>query len=314
VKAVRIVVSIIALTLFGPSLFAGARILLVDSYHEGYPWSDGVCEGASKVLKGKAELKIIRMDTKRNNSEEFKVSAGAKAYQEVLDWKPDLVIASDDNAVKYMLIPYLKGKDIPCVFCGLNWDASIYGLPDGNCTGMIEVTLIKPLFTHLRKFAKGDRLGFLGADNETDRKEGFWISSKLERKMDSRYVRDFEEWKASFLEMQTSNDMLIFYSYAGIKGWDEGEAKDFVMKNTKIPTGSTMEFMTPFTVLTFAKSPEEQGEWSAKSALKILGGVKPSEIPLAENKRTVIYLNIPLAESMNLKFPIDLIKTSKVIR
>jgi hypothetical protein len=40
--------------LLGPlSVLAKDRILYVDSYHEGYGWSDGITEGIQSVLQGK---------------------------------------------------------------------------------------------------------------------------------------------------------------------------------------------------------------------------------------------------------------------
>ncbi len=72
-------------------------------------------------------------------------------------WQPDVVIASDDNASKYLIAPYYKGGDLPFVFCGLNWDASVYGFPAKNVTGMVEVAQIPQLLEVLKRHAKGDR-------------------------------------------------------------------------------------------------------------------------------------------------------------
>ncbi len=52
---------------------AKKKILYIDSYHEGYPWSAGIQEGLEKILtasniKERIELKVIRMDTKRNHN------------------------------------------------------------------------------------------------------------------------------------------------------------------------------------------------------------------------------------------------------
>ena len=57
----------------------GKRVLFIDSYHAGYPWSDGITAGIQQVLADKdVELRIHRMDTKRNGSEEFKKQAAMK--------------------------------------------------------------------------------------------------------------------------------------------------------------------------------------------------------------------------------------------
>ncbi len=134
--------------------FAGKKILYVDSYNEGWPWNDRIAAGIRKVLEGTgATLRIFYMDTKRNPSEAFKKAAGARAKNFIDTYRPDVLIASDDNAVKYVVAPYYLNADLPIVFCGVNWDASIYGLPCRNVTGMVEVNLVDKMLRQLSKFA-----------------------------------------------------------------------------------------------------------------------------------------------------------------
>ena len=74
---------LIVLAMLAPvsaATLAGKKVLFIDSYHQGYAWSDGNTEGIQKVLGGTgAELKIHRMDTKPNGSDEFKTAAAEKA-------------------------------------------------------------------------------------------------------------------------------------------------------------------------------------------------------------------------------------------
>ncbi|MCF8361282.1 MAG: hypothetical protein K9G70_01530 [Prolixibacteraceae bacterium] len=46
---------------------------------------------------------------------------------------------------------------------------------------------------------------------------------------------------------------------------------------------------------------KEQGEWAAESALKILGGKKPSEIFYTKNTQTKAWLNTALAQKIDFK-------------
>jgi hypothetical protein len=130
---------------------AKKKILYIDSYHAAYPWSAGITAGIQKIMSPRhdVELKIFRMDTKRNQSEEFKKAAALKAKALIESWQPDVVIASDDNASKYLIVPYYKDGTLPFVFCGVNWDAGVYGFPCRNVTGMVEVQLIDQIITTL---------------------------------------------------------------------------------------------------------------------------------------------------------------------
>jgi hypothetical protein len=74
------------------------------------------------------------MDTKLNPEEKVQVKV-KEAPKQIEKFSPDLVIASDDNAVKYIVRPHLK--DIFVVFCGVNWSADQNELGD-NVSGMLD--------------------------------------------------------------------------------------------------------------------------------------------------------------------------------
>lgn len=300
---------------------AKKKVLFVNSYHRGYDWSDGITQGIldtfGATLKSNGEvdnseskviLKIFYMDTKRNGSKESKESAALKAKEVIDSWKPDVVIASDDNAAKYLIVPYYKNSKLPFVFCGINIDASPYGFPSENVTGMVEVTLIKPMLKHLNKYAKGNRIGLLGADTLTRRKSAAIYGSYYKLDIDNRHAATFEEWKKEFAKLQDEVDMMLITSPAGISGWDRQAAVQFVLKNAKIPSGCMIHTAMPFALIGFTKVPQEQGEWAARTALDILAGKSPKDIPVVTNKKAKVYLNMRLAKKLGIKFPMELIE------
>ncbi len=315
----RILVLAILLSITASLLIAqdytGKKVLFVDSYHEGYAWSDGVTNGVQSIIKPSgATLKIVRMDTKNNPSEEFKQKA-AKMVKETIDsWKPDVVITADDNAAKYVIMQYYKDSDIPFVFCGVNWDASGYGMPYKNTTGMIEVAPIKQLVEMLKKYAKGEKIGYIEADNFTAKKEAENYTKKFGLQMEEIYVQNFEEWKKGFAALQSSVDMLIVGNNAGISGWNDAEAEKFVLENAAIPIGTIYDWMANYALIGFTKVADEQGSWAAKAAIKILGGTKPSNIELAQNKEGNVILNMKIAKKLNAQFTTTLIKGAQIIK
>lgn len=86
----------------------------------------------------------------------------------------------------------------------------------------------------------------------------------------------------------------------------------FVMQNTVVPTGSINDWMAPYSLLTLAKSAQEQGEWSANSALSILRGTSPSDIPVAENKLGQLIVNLDLADKLAVVFAPSLLKNAVI--
>jgi len=311
---------------------AKARVLYVDSYHEGYPWSEDITKGILDVMKiarrddgvfddsgSPVAFRVCRMDTKRRSSEQFKAQAGRQVRQIIDEWKPDVVICADDNASRYVIVPYFRDGDIPFVFCGVNWDASAYGFPCSNVTGMIEVSLIPNLLKTLRAYARGPRVGLLGADNESNRKEAANYVSKLGVQLDEVvFVETFEQWKAGFLELQQQVDMLILAPPSFLAAdlgdqRDRDEARAFVLANTRIPTGSVEDWISPYSLVCLAKLGSEQGEWAAGAARRILSGTSPTDIPVATNQHARVYLNMVLAKRLGVIFPVEMIEQAVLV-
>ena len=282
--------------------YAGKRILHIDSYHEGNYWNTTISEAVEDTLAGTGvELTITRMDTKRNPTEEFKQQAALDAKALIEKLQPDVVIASDDNASKYLIAPYFKDSDVPFVFCGVNWDASVYGFPFSNVTGMVEVSPVPQILELLRQHSNGDRVGYIAEDTPTKRKEMEYHERLFGVEYDKVYlVSNFEDWKASFLRAQSEVDQLVIMGVAAVEGWDDDAAAEFAAEHTSIPTGTDFSWLMHVAVFGVGKSPEEQGRWAAKAALRILDGVPPSKIPLAYNTEGQLYFNPEIAASIGV--------------
>ena len=295
--------------------FTGKKVVYVNSYHEGYPWSDAIESGLHKVFDGTGvELKIIRLDTKQHPDPAFGKSAGESAWSEIQAYQPDVVITSDDNAQKYLVVPFMKNGNIPVIFNGVNWDASGYGYPTANITGMVEVELPDQLVQLLKSYAKGQRLGYITIDTETERKVvDIYNQRFFGGQMKTYWVKTQDEFKTAFLTAQQEVDILFVGNNAGSDKWDEKEMKQFILNNSSIPTGSINDWMAPYSLLTLAKSGEEQGEWSAQTALAILGGKSPADIPLAENKRGQLIVNLDLADKLGIVFAPSLLKNAIIL-
>jgi hypothetical protein len=52
------------------------------------------------------------MDTKRNTDDHFKKNAAQKGKSVIEEYNPDIVIAADDNASKYLIVPYFKDASL----------------------------------------------------------------------------------------------------------------------------------------------------------------------------------------------------------
>jgi ABC-type uncharacterized transport system substrate-binding protein len=286
--------------------YSGKRVLHVDSYHRGNTWNDKIADAVAATFAGTGvELKIIHLDTKRNPGAEFGKAAALRAKAEIEAFKPDVVTTSDDNAARYLIVPYFKDADLPFVFCGLNWDASTYGFPFANVTGMVEVSPIPQIVKLMRQHAKGDRIGYLTEDTHTKRKELEYHKRLFGIAYDQVYLaKTFAEWTAMFRRAQDEVDMLVILGHAAIDDWDDDAMQKLAETETRIPTGTDFGWQMHFTMIGVGKVPEEQGKWAARAALKILDGVPPSQIPLAYNKEGQLFFNRIIAARLGVtEFP-----------
>ena len=289
--------------------------LYVSSYHTGYEWNDGIEEGIEKVLKNNCTLDKFYMDSKRNPSEAFIKKMAIKAKEYIEKTKPDIVIACDDNASKYLIMPYFKNDKLPFVFCGINWTVEEYGYPYSNATGIIEIAPISPLLKVIKSIVRRVKTGvYLSADVLTEHKDFRRYKSKYAEygiTLKSTFVTTSESWKKEFLNAQNA-DFIILNNNSGINDWNKADIQEFVSSQESILTVTNYDWMIPYAMLAITKLPQEQGQWAAKVAQAILNGENPGEIPIVVNREWNIYINEPLIDESTYTLPSTI--ASKAVR
>lgn len=293
------------------------KVFYINSYHQGYGSSDDIMEGIKEELDGKAELYIFFMDTKQNNHADFINLQVDKALKEIESFDPDVIIASDDNAIKYIIEPYFKNDRIPVVFCGVNWSADQYKLPTNSVTGMLEVLPFGETVEIARKLMPGiGTMTVLSENTATEQKNMKVmqpIFDELGIKVKYSLVDDFEGWKDGLLEANKNSDLIYTPTNGAVKNWDDEEAQLFVEQHIQKPIITCDDFMMPYAVFGLTKVAKEQGIWSAKTALKILNGISPADIPITRNTQSQAWLNQKLATKINFQLPEKILMNCKII-
>lgn len=276
-----------------------SRCLYVSSYHPEYVWNFGIEKGMDPLLEGKCEVRKFYLDTQRNTDPKFAEKKVLEAKALIEQYKPDVVIACDDPASKYLVMPYLRNAAVPVVFCGINWTIEPYGYPYANATGMIEVSPVKPLLTQaLATIGKIKTATFIAADVLTQHKEFEQVSAIFEKegiKLSPAFVKTFDEWKAAYVSAQKS-DLIYVSNPAGVTGWNDAKAAEHALVHARKLSVTTYDQVMPYAMLGMVKIAEEQGEWAAKVALRVLAGASPKDIPVIANRRWNIYANLKLLD------------------
>jgi ABC-type uncharacterized transport system substrate-binding protein len=299
---------LLAALVLGASIPAeAARCLYVSSYHAGYEWNDGIERGMDPLLKGRCDVQRFYMDGKRHLDREYAEAKAREALALVESWQPDVVIAADDNAAKYLVMPHLRNAKVPVVFCGINWTGAPYGFPYDNATGMIEVGPIEPLMREVKGAVKNPRRGvFLSAAEMTQYKEFEMTREAYGRdgiEVKHTVVTSMAAWEQGLLAAQRNADFVVIGNYAGISDWDGERARRFMLRHARKFTVAYLEWMAPYAMLTMAKIADEQGEWAAKVAVMVLDGTSPKNVPVVANRRWNMYVNARLLESGGYRLP-----------
>gem|GEM_PF-4931723 len=168
------------------------NVLLLNSYHLGYVWSDDLVRGVAKSFEDSeldVELYVEYLDTKRFSPrmlEENYLPLLEKKYG-LLTHHPDLIIASDDNAYQFALATADKWiGDTPVVFCGVNEfeQRQLRGHP--NFSGYVQMSDV-PRILHLleRLHPDAQRVAIITDDTPTG--EGYRSNFLQQFPADSKF-------------------------------------------------------------------------------------------------------------------------------
>ncbi|MDX2151300.1 MAG: gluconate:H+ symporter [Bryobacteraceae bacterium] len=284
---------------------APKRVFYVNSYHEGYGSSDDVMAGLKAVLGAKGvSMQTLFLDAKRDPA--GVAERAAKVVEAIRAAKPDVLIVSDDDAVKHVVAPHFKNGPMPVVFCGVNWDASPYALPREFVTGMVEVVPIEDTLREVRRQKPtARRLVVLSEESVSERNNTQILDAKyraLGWEPEYRLVTNFEDWKKAFVEAQAA-DAIYLPTNGAIQGWNAAEGRAWAKRHTQRPVVTCDDFMMAYAGFGLTKVAREQGEWAAETAAALLAGKRAAEVAVTANRKSRCYWNTALGEKGGLRRP-----------
>lgn len=279
------------------------KIVYINSYHKGHPSSDEIMKGfMDNIPTDSFEVRSWYMNTKRNPTEEFIEKKALELLDSIKLTNPDILVVSDDNAVKYIVEPNLNDLNMPVVFCGVNWTDKEYNLPPAQVTGIIEILPVADAINAIKShYPKAEKLLVLNENTTTSRKEKQILDTLFQHAglvASFNLVDNFEQWKTAFAEGNQEYDIIYVSTHAAIKGWDKNEAISFIGENIQIPVFTCEDFMMPYAVIGVTKIASEHGIWAANTTKKILSGKTPSDFPVTRNKLSNTWFNKTLADKI----------------
>ena len=122
------------------------EILFISAYNGSFPTWYNQLNGIKEVLENEYVLDIEVMDSKRFFDDDYlDLIDQLLHYKYQNRWKPDAVIAADDNAFNYILENQNElFKDIPIIFIGVNTiESAVRADQYPNITGFVEALSMK---------------------------------------------------------------------------------------------------------------------------------------------------------------------------
>ncbi|MDP6634727.1 MAG: ABC transporter substrate binding protein [Phycisphaerae bacterium] len=277
----------------------GRHVLLLNSYHQGYIWSDNLVGGIRSAFDESdmdVELNIEYMDTKYHSLDEVIPNLLKLFQSKWVGHKFDVLICSDNHALDFLL--KVRGDlfpDVPVVFCGVNnYDDSLIEGHD-PITGVAEDLSQKETIELMLRLHPKTRNIAVVSDNTTT---GLANMARLRKVMG-----DFKSVKFIELENLTTPklldglrslpaDTLIFHNafYRDSLGneYTVEEITSLIARNCDLPIYSTWDFVVNRNVVGgVVISGRSQGRHAANMALRIMGGESAADIPVLRTSPNV---------------------------
>lgn len=316
---VLISVLITTANLFGTTQSEKSNILLLNSYHKGFAWTDDITHGIEDALETETvELHVEYMDTKRQFDSTYQ-----NLLLKLLQYKHKkhlykAIITSDNNAFNF--IKNYRDSifgNIPLVFTGLNYvhenDISEFS----NVTGINEKANIEDNVSLIKKLHPNCDTIKIIVDNTTTgkrlQKQVRELKKKLRTDVSIKLVYDVTiNQLTDQLKNETQGNIVLFTLFFRDKEnrfieYDEG-AK-LVCENSSVPVYGTWTFSLGYGIVGgYLTNGYDQGILAGYNTLQILKGVKADDIAIEMNPPSISMYDYHVLErhgiSMN-NLPVD---------
>ena len=270
------------------------RVLIVNSYHPGYTWSDDIMLGIRDVLgtQKNVELIIEYLDTKRHFEKSYFQQMKELFRQKYKSADIDLVITSDDNALDFILsIRKELFPDIPLIFCGIDHieperianQETVYGIEEADST-LSTINLIQSIHPDI------ESITFIADETSTGKlmiDKVRQIESTHQNKIHFQYIVGMSvEELQSTLKNIPDNTVIFYLSFIRDKNGKILSIKDsmqLIADSANVPVYCSWGFQPETGVLGGnVLSGYKQGEISAKVGRRLLDGNSVEKIPVKQ--------------------------------
>ena len=327
-----------------PRTHGPVRVFILHSFSENDLWVqqvdagilDALAEAGFSVEDGTLEVGRYWLNAKYYTSRDYMVNIAAAAQRAIEDFEPDVVIAADNQAVKWVVAKWWN-QELPFVFTGLTVEPdAIRGLSERigvHVTGVMAPAFYTRTLDWIHYvFPKAQRALFLSDSSrspEADEEllEEAVLAHHQRHDVDAehgahlddaefRAVETFADWQTQVLEAHRAADVLVVVSYLtlvddrGAKV-DSAEVIRWTVENSEIPVVAMAEDAVIQGALGgMVVAGDEQGRLAGELAARVLEGEPLSEIDIVVPRRGKLVLNTQAIQRWHVDVPLSLLQVS----
>jgi PAS domain S-box-containing protein len=270
------------------------NVLFLNSYNQGYEWSDDILRGVSATLRTQpypAELWVEYMDMKRFAGNAHLGNLKAYLARKYGTRKFEVVVSSDDDALSFLLD---YGEELfgpaKVVFCGINNWSLADRAPRERYTGVLEDFETSVILDLALSFHKNTKKVWVVSDKSAIGKEQRNAFSQIAGKrpdLEFHFVDGILlslDQVVEAMKQVSRDDLVILTSFAHDKteGYlDREDAHRRIVQASAGPVYSpSISVLGQGIVGANANTGYEHGLIAARSVLQVLEGVPPASIPI----------------------------------
>jgi len=264
------------------------------------------------------ELNIQYADISESYDDALNVKRGLETISVVRQYQPDVLITQYSTALQYVGI---KIDDIPVVFVWILVDPKTYGLPKPNITGVLRRSYAADTWALTRELLGIKRIALLGKGTPSmEVRRNAMIDSRaaLEKKsgvqfVDMYLVNTIDEWKKSVSNWKEDVIHLADTSRIldGERMMSSTEVTKWTLENTKVPVVASIESdVKDGALLSIISSEQHGGILAASMALEILNGKPVSSIPMQDENKGKLVINVKTAQKLGIEIPYEILESA----
>ena len=250
--------------------------------------------------------------------DDTRMAAAKEAISKIKSMDPDVIVAVNDNVVKFIGMQFEETPVVAGYFFG---SAASLGLPTKNITGVERRSFAVDVWSIAKQVAGVNTVSMISKDSYSMQQIRTFLleqADTLEKlsgvRMKEMYLcNTFDEWKN--LVKNWSEDLIYLADTTRLMEGDKevptAEVVQWTVDNATVPVvGANTEAARDGALFAMVTSEAQWGNQVANMVIKILNGTPVSDIPIEKVSKGKLLINAKTAITKNIDIPYEILNSA----